>query len=88
MPANGLPRVVLYGMDGCHLCDDVEAEIRTLREFRDALTIVDIEKDPTLHAKFWLKIPVVTVGGREVFEARMMDTKGGWRKRLPELLKG
>ncbi|MDG7008533.1 MAG: glutaredoxin family protein [Nitrososphaerota archaeon] len=80
--------IVVFGREGCHLCDAVEAEIRSLEEFRDALTAVDIEKDPTLHAKYWMRIPVVTIGGREVFEASMMDLEGRWRRRLPALLKG
>lgn len=80
--------VVVFGREGCHLCDDVEAEIRSVIEYRDALTVVDIEKDPTLYARYWMRIPVVTVGGREVFEASLMDLEGRWRKRLPALLKG
>lgn len=80
--------VVVFGREGCHLCDAVEAEIRSLGEFRDALTTVDIEKDPALHAKYWMRVPVVTVGRREVFEASMMDLEGRWRRRLPALLKG
>jgi Glutaredoxin-like domain (DUF836) len=80
--------VVVYGKEGCHLCDDVEAEIRSLAESGGGLTVVDIEKDLTLKKKYWMRIPVVTVGGREVFEARMMDLEGKWRKRLPALLKG
>lgn len=80
--------MLVYGKEGCHLCDEVEAEISLLGEFRDVLTVVDIEQDPALHAKYWMRIPVVVVGGREVFEARMMDLGGKWRKQLPALLKG
>jgi glutaredoxin len=88
LSTNGASRVVVYGKEGCHLCDDVEAEIRSLAESGGGLTVVDIEKDLTLKKKYWMRIPVVTVGGREVFEARMMDLEGKWRKRLPALLKG
>lgn len=80
--------MVIYGKEGCHLCDAVEAEVRSLAEFRGSLSIVDIEKDFALKKKYWMRVPVVTVGGREVFEARMMDLEGRWRKRLPALLKG
>ena len=81
-------RVVVYGKEGCHLCDDVEAEIRSLAEFGGSLTVVDIEKDPALKTRYWMRIPVVMVGGREVFEASKMDLEGRWRKRLHALLKG
>ena len=85
---SGPLEVVVFGKEGCHLCDEVKAEIASLGEFADALTVVDIEKDSGLRARYWMRIPVVTVGGREVFEASMMDLKGMWRKRLPGLLRG
>ena len=88
MAAASEPEIVIFVKDGCHLCDAVEAELRSLGGLRDALTIVDIENDPTLRAKYWMRIPVVTVGGREVFEASLMDLEGRWRKRLPALLRG
>lgn len=80
-------KVVIYGKEGCHLCDDVEAEISSLAEYRDALTVVDIAEDSALQAKYWMRVPVVTVDGEEVFEARMMDPGGSWRERLLAALK-
>ncbi len=82
------PEIVVFGKDGCHLCEAVESEIRLISEFRDRVTVVNIEKDSSMRAEYLLRIPVVMVGGKEVFDARMMDLRGEWRKRLPALLKG
>ena len=78
---------MVYGKEGCHLCDEVEEAIRSLAGFRGSLTVVDIEKDPALQARYLVRVPVVTVGGKEVFEASMMDLRGLWRKQLSALLK-
>ena len=46
------------------------------------LTIVNIDEDSLLHDMYWLRVPVVRVGGKDVFEAKMMDREGGWKMRL------
>ncbi len=78
--------VVMYGKEGCHLCEAVEAQIRAAKEIGMDLTVADIDKDPALHDRYWLRIPVVAVKGREVFEAKMMDPAGNWKDRLLSLL--
>ncbi len=77
---------VIFSREGCHLCEAVEAEIRSMKEVAVNLTVVDIDKDWALHDEYVLRIPVVLVGGKEVFEAKMMDPAGSWRGLLPRLL--
>jgi glutaredoxin len=63
------PEVVLYGRDGCCLCDDARAileRVRTRRPF--ALVERDIDADETLLRAYLERIPVVTIDGVEVFE--------------------
>jgi glutaredoxin len=63
------PEVVLYGRDGCCLCDDARAileRVRTRRPF--ALVERDIDADETLLSAYLERIPVVTIDGVEVFE--------------------
>lgn len=79
--------VVILGKEGCHLCEVVEAEIRSMKEIKAKLTVIDIDRNPALQAKYGLRIPVVTVGGKDIFEAKMMDPEGRWRMRLPSLLR-
>jgi glutaredoxin len=61
--------VVLYSRPGCHLCDDARAVIegvRTLVGF--AFEEVDIERDDALVRDYGIRIPVVAIDGRELFE--------------------
>ena len=78
---------VLYRREGCHLCEEVEAEARSLGVV-GKMIIVDIDGDPELQARYFLRVPVVEVDGREAFEAKMMDRGGKWREKLFSLLVG
>jgi glutaredoxin len=61
--------VVLYGRDGCCLCDDARAILERVRS-RAAFELreFDIESDPAVHRAYLERIPVVTIDGVEVFE--------------------
>ncbi len=61
--------VVLYGRDGCCLCDDareVLLRVRDAHAFR--FQERDIEQDDSLLAAYLERIPVVTIDGEEAFE--------------------
>jgi len=84
----GALEVVLFSKRGCHLCEAVEAEIRSMAIIGTGLTVVDIDKVSVLHDKYWMRIPVVRVRGEDVFEAKMMDQEGEWKNRLAQILVG
>jgi hypothetical protein len=61
--------VVLYGRDGCCLCDDARAllmKVRAERPFN--FTERDIDCDERLLHRYLERIPVVTIDGTEAFE--------------------
>jgi glutaredoxin len=61
--------VVLYSRPGCHLCDVAREEIARVRQRHPfAYQEIDIERDHALELEYGLRIPVVTVDGREAFE--------------------
>ena len=61
--------IVLYGRDGCHLCDDARAALQRVQaQVPFALTEVDIEGDDALHARYLERIPVVALDGEELFD--------------------
>ena len=63
------PDVVLYGRDGCCLCDDARSvllKVRGERPFR--FTERDIDGDDALLRRYLERIPVVTINGTEAFE--------------------
>ena len=64
-----MTRVVLYGRDGCCLCDDARAVIERVRR-RHAFDLEerDIDRDEDLLRAYLERIPVVTIDGAEAFE--------------------
>ncbi|MDQ6841907.1 MAG: glutaredoxin family protein [Actinomycetota bacterium] len=61
--------VVLYGRDGCCLCQDARQVLERVRRRRDfELSERDIEQDEALHRAYLERIPVVTIDGVEAFE--------------------
>jgi glutaredoxin len=61
--------VVLYGREGCCLCDDARAVIERVRRRRPfALEEHDIDRDEKLLRAYLERIPVITIDGAEVFE--------------------
>jgi hypothetical protein len=63
------PRVVLYGREGCCLCDDAREILLRVRAQRPfALVERDIDADDRLQRAYMERIPVVTIDGDEAFE--------------------
>ena len=63
------PEVMLYGRDGCCLCDDAREillRVRSRRAF--VLEERDIDRDDALLRAYLERIPVVTIDGVEQFE--------------------
>ena len=61
--------VVLYGRDGCCLCDDAREILLRVRARRPfVLEDRDIEQDEKLLQAYLERIPVVTIDGVEQFE--------------------
>jgi len=62
-------RVVLYSRPGCHLCDVAREAIEAVRARAPfVFEEVDIERDEALELDYGIRIPVVSVDGRERFE--------------------
>jgi glutaredoxin len=61
--------VVLYGREGCCLCDDARAVLKRVRVRRPfVLQDRDIDRDEALLRAYLERIPVVTIDGIEAFE--------------------
>lgn len=62
----------MYARPGCGLCDEARKVImavraRTAFEYRE----VDVTGDDSLELQYGIRIPVVLVDGRELFEIRV-----------------
>jgi glutaredoxin len=68
--------VTLYGKPGCHLCDEARAVVGEVLAGRDVeLDEVDVTLDPVLERHYGERIPVLAVGGEELFEY-VVDGRG------------
>ena len=57
-------RVVLLVREGCHLCDDALAIVRTVcHEAGASWRVVDVDTDPQLRAEYTDHVPVTFVDG-------------------------
>jgi len=68
-----LPLLTVYGRAGCHLCDEIRAELQAALEDRAAngqrvpqVHEVDVTSDPELDARYGGLVPVYALGGDEL----------------------
>jgi glutaredoxin len=75
--------VVLYGRDGCCLCDDAR-EMLLLARGRHEFDLIerDIETDERLLRVYLERIPVIEIDGAEAFE--LVIDQGELERRLGE----
>ena len=61
------PELVVYSRAYCHLCDDMVAALTALQpQCGFSLTVIDVDADPELEARYDLLVPVLTLEGVEV----------------------
>ena len=66
--------VTLYRRANCGLCDQAEAMLlRIQRRVPIRISLLDIDTDPELQARYFLEVPVVAVAGREVARAPLTE---------------
>jgi hypothetical protein len=82
-----VPRVVLIGKPGCHLCDTArDVVVSVTSELGVGWREVSILDDPSLAEQYWEQIPVVLVDGEQhdfwrVDERRLREALEGRRRR-------
>ncbi len=65
-------RVTVLSRTGCHLCEDLIAELEPFCGRRSVgLDVVDVDSDPELASRYGQRIPVVLVDRREVCAVRL-----------------
>jgi glutaredoxin len=70
------PSVVLYGRDGCCLCDEVRAALERLRSrYVFVLQERDIDKDEQLQRRYLERIPVIAINGVERFQLVIAESE-------------
>ena len=66
-------RVVLYSKPGCHLCEEMKAEM-SKAGCADLYSLeeINIESDAALLARYRSEIPVLWINGVEAFRHRLL----------------
>jgi hypothetical protein len=68
------PRVVLYGKPGCHLCEDMHAQLRhALRGTGISVAERNIASNLDDFVRYQNDIPVLAIDGREVARHRITE---------------
>jgi glutaredoxin len=68
----GSLNLTLYTRAGCHLCEEMKAQLAPLmQEFGACLAEVDVDTDATLTALFGYDVPVLFLGDRKVAKHRL-----------------
>ena len=77
--------LTLYSKPDCHLCVEARAVLlRAQEEIEFELSEMDITTDEKLHRAYFERIPVVAIGGEELFE--YFVDEGALRERLLSIL--
>ncbi|HEX7046929.1 MAG TPA: glutaredoxin family protein [Gammaproteobacteria bacterium] len=64
--------LVLYSRPGCHLCEDMHAELQPLLQAAGlAVEVVNIDTDAGLRETFGIRIPVLVLDGEVISEGRL-----------------
>ncbi len=58
--------LTVFSRRGCHLCEDLLAELEPLLRGQVTVEVVDIDTDPVLVESYGVSIPVVCADGQEL----------------------
>ena len=64
--------LTVYSRNYCHLCEDMIAGLEALQaRYRFELSVIDIDTDPALTARYDEDVPVLAHGERELCRHRL-----------------
>jgi glutaredoxin len=79
--------VTVISKKGCHLCDRVIETLRSLSPRYDLeVRVLDISRDAKLTNKYFLIIPVVQLGGKDVFDGGEMTADSSYESKLEKAI--
>jgi hypothetical protein len=82
-----LHKIVVFSKEGCHLC---ERAIDTLKGFEGnskfLLEVTEITSDKRLFEKYFLRIPVVQLDGKDLFDAEDIGLPEQCNSKLTKLV--
>lgn len=67
--------LTLYHRRGCHLCEQMLAELRALHGNELSIRMVDVDSDATLRARYGMEVPVLEAGEEILSRGRLDRTQ-------------
>jgi glutaredoxin len=65
-------RLTLYTRDGCHLCEELRAELAPWAARRGvAVEVLDVDADPDSQRRYGHRVPVLMLDGETVAHGRV-----------------
>jgi hypothetical protein len=77
------PEIIVYSRRGCHLCEDLLAELEPMVRGRARICVRDVDDDPEWLSAYSERVPVVCLNGEEICEFRL-DRQAVWSKISPD----
>ena len=68
-------RLVLYSRADCRLCDDMLAALRSRLGDKFRVTVIDVDGEPALKARYGEHVPVLVAGETELCRHRLDTAK-------------
>ena len=82
-------KITVISKHGCHLCENAIQVLESLRTSAGfELEVLYIEDDVALHDSYWLKVPVVRLDSKDVYEAENIAVPSDCKEKLGTLVSG
>lgn len=89
-----VPVLTVYARQGCHLCDIARSLLQDLLEERARrgepvphVREVDIDREPALHDRYFMRIPVFAMGSDEIdLVTSSLQARRFLERTLPQLV--
>ena len=79
--------ITVISKKGCHLCEQAIEVLESLKaKYTFDLSILNIEAEPVLFDKYWIKVPVIEANGVNVYEAEDIALLGDCKAKLEKLV--
>ncbi|MHB8701084.1 MAG: glutaredoxin family protein [Nitrososphaerales archaeon] len=80
-------KITIITKAGCHICESTIEDLKKLSSrYNFELETIDILNDDSLFDEYWIKVPVVRLDGRDIFEVEDIALPEIRMKKLDSLL--
>lgn len=80
--------VEVISKKGCHICEETIRTLDSLKALHKfELEVLDVDDDQVLFERYWIRVPVIRIEGKDIFEAKDLALGAEGRKRIEGLFK-